>query len=243
MGSVLAEHALELARVRGLREREHQEDAGLDRGQVVGGERAGDGGHPAGLAGGRDPARARAGGGHDRGALAEGVADAVELRPAGAARGGREDQARRAVVDGGADQVARGALVGPEDVDARDRLDGVDVEFGLGAAALLELPREGDAIAVDNGATGLILATAAGGTSGTQLDGVRYALGKRVTIVTATRTGAGRVAPTGESGRVTAVPGTLAADDLTPIKARILLMLGLTKTTDARELQRLFRDY
>ena len=147
------------------------------------------------------------------------------------------------VVDG--DRVAftrklekRGGAQSEFDVDAIQSIPRVDILWTYQGAS-------GDLIraAVDNGATGVVLATAAGGTSGTQLDGVRYALGKRVTIVTATRTGAGRVAPTGESGRVTAVPGTLAADDLTPIKARILLMLALTKTTDARELQRMFREY
>jgi len=89
--SVFAEQALELARVRGLGQAEHQEDAGFDRGEVVGSEGAGDGGDAAGLAGGRDSAGARAGGGDDRDALAEGVADAVELRAARASRGGRED--------------------------------------------------------------------------------------------------------------------------------------------------------
>jgi L-asparaginase len=97
--------------------------------------------------------------------------------------------------------------------------------------------------AVDNGASGIVLATAAGGTSGTQLDAVRYALGRRVTVVTATRTGAGRVAATGEPGRVLAVSGTLAADDLTPIKARILLMLALARGADLRDIQRMLREY
>jgi len=97
--------------------------------------------------------------------------------------------------------------------------------------------------AADYGAAGLVIATAAGGTSGTQGDGIRYALSKRVVIVTATRTGAGRVAPAGEPGRVLALPGTIAAEDLAPVKARILLMLALAKTTDPRELQRIFQQY
>ena len=72
-----------------------------------------------------------------------------------------------------------------------------------------------------------MLATAAGGTSGTQLEALRYAMSKRAVVVSATRTGAGRVVAPGEPGRVLAVPGTLGAEDLTPIKARILLMLAL----------------
>ncbi len=88
-----------------------------------------------------------------------------------------------------------------------------------------------------------MLATAAGGTSGTQLDAVRYALGRRVVLVTATRTGAGRVVAGGEPGRVMAVSGTLAADDLTPIKARIVLMLALARHADPRDIQRMLREY
>jgi L-asparaginase len=147
------------------------------------------------------------------------------------------------VVDG--DRVAftrrlekRGGAQSEFDLEAIQTLPRVDVLWTYQGAS-------GDLIhaAVDNGATGIVLATAAGGTSGTQLDGVRYALSKRTIVVTATRTGAGRVVATGDAGRVIAVPGTLAAEDLTPIKARILLMLGLSKTADARELQRMFREY
>src|SRR5205085_11515074 len=97
--------------------------------------------------------------------------------------------------------------------------------------------------AVGPGAAGTVLATAAGGTSGTQLDALRYALGKRVVVVSATRTGAGRVVPSGDPGRVLAVNGTLAAEDLTPIKARILLMLALARSADPRDIQRMFREY
>ena len=97
--------------------------------------------------------------------------------------------------------------------------------------------------AVDNGAAGIVIATAAGGTSGTQLEALRYAISKRAVVVSATRTGAGRVVPAGEPGRVLAVPGTLGAEDLTPIKARILLMLALARNTDPRDIQRMLREY
>jgi L-asparaginase len=132
----------------------------------------------------------------------------------------------------------RGGAQSEFDVDAVTALPRVDVLWTYQGAP-------GDLIraAVDNGATGIVLATAAGGTSRTQLDGVRYAIGRRATVVTATRTGAGRVVANGETGRVVAVPGTIAAEDLAPIKARILLMLALTRTSDPRDLQRIFRDY
>jgi L-asparaginase len=37
--------------------------------------------------------------------------------------------------------------------------------------------------------------------------------------------------------------GTIVSDDLTPQKARILLMLGLTKTKDKKQLQQFFFKY
>jgi L-asparaginase/Glu-tRNA(Gln) amidotransferase subunit D len=37
--------------------------------------------------------------------------------------------------------------------------------------------------------------------------------------------------------------GDIGADNLVPWKARLLLTLGLTKTSDAQELQRLFDTY
>jgi L-asparaginase len=134
-----------------------------------------------------------------------------------------------------------------------DRRGGAQSEFDVGSIAAL--PRvdilltyqgaAGDLIraAADNGAAGIVLATAAAGTSGTQPDSIRYALSKRVAVVSSTRTATGRVTAAGEPGRVQAFPGTIAAEDLAPLKARILLMLALTKTTDPRELQRYFREY
>jgi L-asparaginase len=134
-----------------------------------------------------------------------------------------------------------------------ERRGGAQSEFDVESAATL--PRAdviltyqgatGDLIraAVDAGAAGIVLASAAGGTSGTQMDGVRYALTRRVSVVTATRTPAGRIGLPGDGGRVFAVPGTIAGEDLAPIKARILLMLALTRTSDAREIQRMFGEY
>jgi L-asparaginase len=120
--------------------------------------------------------------------------------------------------------------------------------------------------AVDNGARGLVIATAgAGATSGTQAEGLTYAAEKGVFIVTTTRTGSGRIAPPSGAfqGRLSdAQPGgpqrasssalgseqrrrqfTIAGEDLAPVKARILLMLALTKTNNRDEIQRMFSEY
>jgi L-asparaginase len=91
--------------------------------------------------------------------------------------------------------------------------------------------------AVDAGAKGIVLATAgAGATSGTQGEGIRYATSKGITVVTTTRTGSGRISG---GGRGTMVAG----EDLAPLKARILLMVALTKTSDPAELRRIFSEY
>lgn len=97
---------------------------------------------------------------------------------------------------------------------------------------------------VDQGARGIVIASAgAGATSGTQWEGVQYAIGKGVFVVTSTRTGSGRIA----SRRRPAASGQpvyqIAAEDLAPVKARILLMLALTKTKDGSEIQRMFTEY
>jgi L-asparaginase len=111
---------------------------------------------------------------------------------------------------------------------------------------------------VDSGARGIVLATAgAGATSGTQPDGIAYALKKGVVVVTTTRTGSGRIAPPqGRGGRGGAPnpnnPNPLtpdeqrrrvAGEDLAPVKARVLLMLALSKTSDPSEIQRIFSEY
>ena len=53
------------------------------------------------------------------------------------------------------------------------------------------------------------------------------------------RTGNGRVLPQAETDALGMVPG----DNLSPQKARILLMLALTKTRDLAEIRRMFAEY
>ena len=140
-------------------------------------------------------------------------------------------------------------------------------EFDVSAVA--KLPRvdvilvyqgaDGDLIkaAVDAGAQGIVIAGAgAGATSGTQQAGIDYALKKGVFVVTTTRTGSGRIAPpTRRRTRGAAAPDAptrltpeeqrrrIAGEDLAPVKARVLLMLALTRTKDPAEIQRMFSEY
>jgi L-asparaginase len=137
------------------------------------------------------------------------------------------------------------------------------VEFDI--SKVTQLPRvdvlwvyqgaSGDLIkaAVDNGAKGIVIAVAgAGALSGTQPEALEYAASKGVFIVTATRTGSGRIAPPQRGGPAAGqqTPAqqrrrqfTIAGEDHTPIKARVLLMVALTKTNDRNELQRIFTEY
>lgn len=117
--------------------------------------------------------------------------------------------------------------------------------------AITELPRvdvllsyqgaPGDLIraAVDSGAKGIVIAgVGAGGTSGTQGQGIAAAIEQGAFVVTTTRTGSGSV---GTGGRGNS--RRIAGDDLQPVKARILLMLALATSTDPAEVQRIFREY
>jgi L-asparaginase len=137
------------------------------------------------------------------------------------------------------------------------RRAGSRTEFDVGPIAAL--PRvdvllayqdaPGDLIeaAVVNGARGLVIATAgAGATSGTQEEALRYAHDKGVAIVRTTRTGAGRIAtrtPAGDPAEPDRRVPTIAAEDLSPVKARMLLMLALASGASREEIQRMFLEY
>src|SRR5215207_3135035 len=121
----------------------------------------------------------------------------------------------------------------------------VAAEFDV--AALKDLPRvdvimvyqgaSGDLIkaAVDLGAKGIVIASAgAGGTSGTQRDGIQYAVSKGVYVATSSRTGSGRIAAgrRDRGGAAAEASYRIAAEDLAPVKARILLMLAIAARAD-----------
>jgi L-asparaginase len=136
-------------------------------------------------------------------------------------------------------------------------------------ASVTKLPRvdvllvyqdaDGDLIkaAADAGAQGIVIAGAgAGATSGTQQAGIAYALKKGLVVVTTTRAGSGRIAPPrrgpdapqGGNGAANALTPDerlrrIAGEDLAPVKARILLMLALSKTRDPIDIQRIFSEY
>lgn len=140
--------------------------------------------------------------------------------------------------------VGRHTVESEFDVDRIEALPRVD-------AFLVYQGAPGDLIkaAVDLGARGIVMATAgAGATSGTQREGLLYAREKGVPVVITTRAGTGRIAP--RRGGPPQAPqaatpwrADIAGGDLTAVKARILLMLALTRTSEAAELQRMFEQY
>jgi L-asparaginase len=58
-------------------------------------------------------------------------------------------------------------------------------------------------------------------------------------LVRSSRVGNGRVIATAEYDAL----GVIPSDTLNPQKARILLMLALTKTSDPKEIRRIFSEY
>jgi L-asparaginase len=73
------------------------------------------------------------------------------------------------------------------------------------------------------------------------MDAVKRAVAAGIIVCRASRAPSGRVVLHDEINDDEL--GTIVSDDLTPQKARILLMLGLTKSKDPKELQKLFFKY
>jgi L-asparaginase len=72
-----------------------------------------------------------------------------------------------------------------------------------------------------------------------ELDALREAVAAGVTVVVSNRAGSGRVG----DGKELRENGLIAADNLNPQKARLLLALALTVTSDPGEIARIFKTY
>lgn len=97
---------------------------------------------------------------------------------------------------------------------------------------------------VDGGVKGIVIAgTGAGLTSTAERDALKpfatLPAATRPVIVRSNRTGNGRVIPQKDYDALGMVP----ADNLNPQKARVLLMLALTKTQDPKVIARMFAEY
>ena len=95
---------------------------------------------------------------------------------------------------------------------------------------------------VKNGVKGIVLAGVGdGNTTDAALAALQEAAKKGVVIVRSTRTGSGVVDRNVEVDDDKL--GFVAAKELNPQKARVLLMVGLTKTKDPSKLQQYFAQY
>lgn len=113
----------------------------------------------------------------------------------------------------------------------------------------------GDGVVIDAltkaGARGIVVAgTGAGNMSPSVSEAALRARKAGVFIVRGSRVGSGRVIDLPSDGRNAKSAdqkyrdmGSVASDNLTPQKARILLMLALTRTQDPKEIQRIFEEY
>lgn len=117
-------------------------------------------------------------------------------------------------------------------LDALPRVDIVLSYVGADATAVRAF--------VAAGARGIV---SAGFAPGSPTEGEREALVEAaqqgIAVVQSTRVGSGRLF----RGRRMREAGFLIADNLTPQKARILLALALTRTSDPAEIERMFREY
>ena len=98
--------------------------------------------------------------------------------------------------------------------------------------------------AIKSGAKGIVFAgTGNGGLSIMEETAIKSVnsmpAALRPVLVRSSRVGNGRVTPTAEYDALNVIP----SDTLNPQKARILLMLALTKTTDPKEIRRIFSEY
>ncbi len=123
------------------------------------------------------------------------------------------------------------------DVSALSALPQVDIVYGYANMNPVAL----DAF-VAAGAKGIIHAGVGDGSLATRVvPSLKAARAKGTIIVRASRVGQGILARNGEANDDEL--DFVAADTLSPQKARILLMLALTKTSNTRDIQRMFYTY
>jgi L-asparaginase type II len=135
------------------------------------------------------------------------------------------------------------------DISAVRELPRVDIAYSYVGADGADI----DAF-VAAGAKGIVVAaTGRGSVPPLQRQAVERALAKGVIVVVGTRAGSGTVpvgagvrgspsAPVGAGMRgSSSTPASIGTGDLNPQKARVLLMLALTKTSDSREIAKIFQ--
>ena len=125
----------------------------------------------------------------------------------------------------------------PVEIKADTKLPRVDIVYMYADA-----PPDQIDMLVSKKVDGIVIAGVGNGNfNKAYMDAVKRAVAAGVIVCRASRTPSGRVLLHDEINDDEL--GTIVSDDLTPQKARILLMLGLTKSKDKKQLQQLFFKY
>jgi L-asparaginase len=125
----------------------------------------------------------------------------------------------------------------PVTITADTKLPRVDIVYMYADAPSDEID-----MLIDKKVAGIVIAGVGNGNfNKAYMDAVKRAVAAGIIVCRASRTPSGRVVLHDEINDDEL--GTIVSDDLTPQKARILLMLGLTKTNDKKQLQELFFKY
>ncbi|MFC6102646.1 type II asparaginase [Olivibacter domesticus] len=125
----------------------------------------------------------------------------------------------------------------PFDITGLTSLPRVDV-----VELYADAPATGIEASIAAGAKGIVTGGLGNGNlNKANVTAVEDAIKKGIIVARASRVPTGRVTLLDETDD--AKLGTIVADDLNPQKARVLLMLGLTKTSDSKQLQQYFFEY
>ena len=125
----------------------------------------------------------------------------------------------------------------PFSVNADTKLPRVDIVYMYADA-----PSDQIDLLISKKVDGIVIAGVGNGNfNKAYMDAVKRAVAAGIVVCRASRTPSGRVVLYDEINDDEL--GTIVSDDLTPQKARIMLMLGLTKTHDRKELQKYFFKY
>jgi L-asparaginase len=125
----------------------------------------------------------------------------------------------------------------PFAVNATTKLPRVDIVYMYADA-----PADQIDMLIDKKVDGIVIAGVGNGNFNKVFtEAVKRAVKANIIVCRASRTPSGRVVLHDEINDDEL--GTIVSDDLTPQKARILLMLGLTKTKDKKQLQEYFFKY
>ena len=125
----------------------------------------------------------------------------------------------------------------PVEIKADTKLPRVDIVYMYADA-----PPDQIDMLVSKKVDGIVIAGVGNGNfNKAYMDAVKRAVAAGVVVCRASRTPSGRVLLHDEINDDEL--GTIVSDDLNPQKARILLMLGLTKTKDKKQLQQFFFKY